>query len=180
VQRRSADGSRAGAKVVLVNLPGYPGRITPAADGTWWAAMPCLRSRATELMFEFPAMVDEMVNTTEVDSWLVPRLRIEVPHRAPLQVGELSVLGPSEVRAGRRTGQDVVVFTGGRGSFQGRFLGEDGRARVRDFGREGGGYVGICAGAYMALQGDAEFNKVAFVAGRHATGDAWRSRSSTR
>lgn len=87
---------------------------------------------------------------------------------------ELTVLGPNDVRAGRLAGHDVVVFTGGRGSIQGRFLGEDGRARVRDFVRDGGGYVGICAGAYMALQGEAEFHKIAFVAGRHATGDAWR------
>lgn len=87
---------------------------------------------------------------------------------------ELTVLGPSDVRAGALSGQDVVVFTGGRGSIQGRFLAEDGRARVRDFVRDGGGYVGICAGAYMALQGEPEFHKVAFVAGRHATGDAWR------
>jgi hypothetical protein len=52
-------------------------------------------------------------------------------------------------------------------------LGEDGRARVRAFVARGGGYVGICAGAYMALQGRAEFYKLALVAGRHATGDAW-------
>ncbi len=87
---------------------------------------------------------------------------------------DLSVLGPSDVQRGALHGYDVVVFTGGRGSIQGRFLGEEGRAKVRAFVREGGGYVGICAGAYMALQGEPEFHKIAFVAGRHATGDAWR------
>lgn len=87
---------------------------------------------------------------------------------------ELSVVGPHDVRQGALDSQDVVVFTGGRGSIQGRFLGEEGRATVRAFVREGGGYVGICAGAYMALQGEPEFHKIAFVAGRHATGDAWR------
>ncbi|MDH5493081.1 MAG: BPL-N domain-containing protein [Myxococcales bacterium] len=87
---------------------------------------------------------------------------------------ELEVIGPAEVRAGGLAAQDVVVFTGGRGSIQGRNLGPEGRAEVRAFVAAGGGYVGICAGAYMALQGEPEFHKIAFVAGRHATGDHWR------
>lgn len=87
---------------------------------------------------------------------------------------ELTVVRPWQVRAGALDGQDAVLFTGGRGSVQGRLLQESGRQRVRDFVGQGGGYVGICAGAYMAMQGEAEFHKIAFVAGRHATGDDWR------
>lgn len=45
---------------------------------------------------------------------------------------------------------DVVVFTGGSGTGQGVALGEQGRENVRSFVREGGGYLGICAGAYLA------------------------------
>lgn len=45
---------------------------------------------------------------------------------------------------------DVVIFTGGSGSKQGNAIGEAGRAEVQRFVREGGGYVGICAGAYLA------------------------------
>jgi putative intracellular protease/amidase len=51
------------------------------------------------------------------------------------------------------SGFDVVVFTGGSGSRQGNTLGEEGRENVRNFVREGGGYVGICAGAYLACTG---------------------------
>jgi hypothetical protein len=83
------------------------------------------------------------------------------------------VVTPEAVRAGGLEGASVALFTGGRGSVQGRMLGEEGRERVRAFVRGGGGYVGICAGAYMALQGSEEFHKIAIVAGRHATGDAW-------
>jgi hypothetical protein len=86
---------------------------------------------------------------------------------------DVLVVGPDEVRAGALDRADAVLFTGGRGSVQGRLLGEDGRERVRAFVRAGGGYVGICAGAYLALQGEPEFHKLAIVAGRHATGDAW-------
>ncbi len=48
---------------------------------------------------------------------------------------------------------DVLLFPGGSGSAQAHALGEEGRARVRQFVREGGGYVGICAGAYLACEG---------------------------
>lgn len=81
---------------------------------------------------------------------------------------------PEQVRAGALDDADVVVFTGGRGSVQGQLLGEDGRARVRRFVERGGGYVGICAGAFLAMQGPAEFHKIAIVAGHNLTGDLWR------
>jgi hypothetical protein len=45
---------------------------------------------------------------------------------------------------------DVVVFPGGSGSGQSKGLGEAGLKSVREFVSNGGGYVGICAGAYLA------------------------------
>lgn len=48
---------------------------------------------------------------------------------------------------------DVVVFTGGSGSKQSKAIGEPGLVAVRQFVQEGGGYIGICAGAYLACEG---------------------------
>lgn len=45
---------------------------------------------------------------------------------------------------------DVVIFPGGSGSGQAKSLTADGRDKVRAFVANGGGYVGICAGAYLA------------------------------
>lgn len=45
---------------------------------------------------------------------------------------------------------DLVVFSGGSGSAQGAAIGEAGLNNVREFVRGGGGYLGICAGAYLA------------------------------
>lgn len=45
---------------------------------------------------------------------------------------------------------DVVVFSGGSGSQQSKSIGEAGLSNVREFVRGGGGYCGICAGAYLA------------------------------
>jgi len=47
---------------------------------------------------------------------------------------------------------DAVYFPGGGGGTQGRALGPEGIAAVRDFVANGGGYVGVCAGAYLAIQ----------------------------
>ena len=45
---------------------------------------------------------------------------------------------------------DVVVFPGGSGSGQAKGIGEVGLEKVREYVKNGGGYVGICAGAYLA------------------------------
>lgn len=45
---------------------------------------------------------------------------------------------------------DVVIHPGGSGGGQGKALGEKGREEERKFVRNGGGFVGICAGAYLA------------------------------
>jgi glutamine amidotransferase-like uncharacterized protein len=60
------------------------------------------------------------------------------------------VKGEEIARGILSTGFDVVVFTGGSGSRQGNTLGDEGRENVRQFVSDGGGYVGICAGAYLA------------------------------
>ena len=57
---------------------------------------------------------------------------------------------PLDIRDGALNDADVVVFTGGRGGVQGDALGETGRQAVAAFIENGGGYIGICAGAYLA------------------------------
>jgi glutamine amidotransferase-like uncharacterized protein len=55
-----------------------------------------------------------------------------------------------EIRLGRLADVKVLIHAGGSGSQQGRSLGAEGRRQVREFIRRGGGFVGICAGAYLA------------------------------
>jgi glutamine amidotransferase-like uncharacterized protein len=47
----------------------------------------------------------------------------------------------------------AILFTGGSGSKQSKALGEEGLKKVRSFVEQGGGYIGICAGAYLACEG---------------------------
>ncbi len=53
----------------------------------------------------------------------------------------------------KREAFDVVIFTGGSGSKQSKAIGEQGLVAVRKFVEDGGGYIGICAGAYLACEG---------------------------
>ncbi len=55
-----------------------------------------------------------------------------------------------EIRAGKLVDIDVLVHPGGSGGGQGRDLDTLGREAVREFVRGGGGFLGICAGAYLA------------------------------
>jgi len=67
--------------------------------------------------------------------------------RAPGMVS--NHLGPADMRPAVLKRFDVIVFPGGSGSKQARAIGPEGRKHVRSFVRQGGGYLGICAGAYL-------------------------------
>ena len=58
-----------------------------------------------------------------------------------------------QIRNGVLKDFDVIVFTGGGASTQAKTLGDQGRANVKHFVENGGGYMGICAGAYLACNG---------------------------
>jgi hypothetical protein len=65
---------------------------------------------------------------------------------------QLTVMKAADIQAGLE-GYDVVIFTGGSGSKQAATIGDKGREQVHKFVENGGGYVGICAGAYLACDG---------------------------
>jgi hypothetical protein len=55
-----------------------------------------------------------------------------------------------DIRGGKLKDFRVLIQPGGSGGGQAKALGEEGRAKVKAFVKDGGGYVGICAGAYLA------------------------------
>jgi glutamine amidotransferase-like uncharacterized protein len=59
-------------------------------------------------------------------------------------------LNAEDIRSGKLQSLDLLMLPGGSGGGQGRCLGEDGRDAIRKFVDAGGGFVGICAGAYVA------------------------------
>ncbi len=84
-------------------------------------------------------------------------------------------LGPDDIQPEVLSQFDVLMFPGGSGSRQGKTMGEQGREHIRQFAREGGGVVGICAGAYLCsshytwsldLVNASVFNKMVEVPGK--------------
>jgi len=65
----------------------------------------------------------------------------------------ITEITPAEIRAGALSNYDVVIFAGGSGSQEAKAIGEGGCEQVRQFVGDGGGYIGICAGAYLATAG---------------------------
>ena len=65
----------------------------------------------------------------------------------PFQISRITA---AEIQGGKLANVDVLVHPGGSGGGQGKALGEKGRQAVRDFVRSGGGYLGVCGGAYLA------------------------------
>ena len=63
---------------------------------------------------------------------------------------DLKLVTAAEIQNGILDDFDVLIQPGGSGSRQALMLGEEGRKRVKNFVADGGGYVGICAGAYLA------------------------------
>ncbi|SKB05700.1 Uncharacterized conserved protein, conains N-terminal glutamine amidotransferase (GATase1)-like domain [Prosthecobacter debontii] len=66
---------------------------------------------------------------------------------------EVTLVKPALIRQGGLKDYDVVIFTGGSGGKQAGTLGLVGREQVRRFVESGGGYIGICAGNYLACDG---------------------------
>ena len=65
--------------------------------------------------------------------------------------GEVLVLevDATDILAGSLDPFHAVILPGGTMSGQARSLGSEGRERLQEFVRRGGGYLGICAGAYL-------------------------------
>jgi glutamine amidotransferase-like uncharacterized protein len=56
----------------------------------------------------------------------------------------------ADIRNGILRDFDVIIQPGGSGSKQAKNLEESGRDSIKHFVRRGGGYLGVCAGAYLA------------------------------
>jgi glutamine amidotransferase-like uncharacterized protein len=55
-----------------------------------------------------------------------------------------------DIRSNALSKTDVLICPGGSGSKQAETLAPEGCKAIRDFVRNGGGYVGFCAGSYLA------------------------------
>lgn len=64
---------------------------------------------------------------------------------------ELQLVDGRAVRAGALARADILVMPGGASTDEGRTLGDEGIAKMKDFLRAGGGYLGTCAGCCLLM-----------------------------
>lgn len=62
---------------------------------------------------------------------------------------DVSIVTATDISNGVLDGLDAIIIPGGGGSRQYLNLGHENMERIKDFVRNGGGAVGICAGAYL-------------------------------
>ena len=91
---------------------------------------------------------------TRIALYMGPGTRKGLHHLAAsleeLPQTEVVPVGPEEINAGVLDEFQLVIFPGGSGTKQGEALGGTNRDELRRFVHRGGGYLGICAGAYLA------------------------------
>ncbi len=78
---------------VLADIPGYPGRIAPAAGGGYWLSVFAPRSQMIEFVLREKVYRERMVAEVPEDYWMAPTLRAGVSFKEPLQGGGVKHLG---------------------------------------------------------------------------------------
>ena len=85
---------RNGKKLTAVNnLPGYPARLSPAADGGAWLALFAPRNRLIEFVLQENHYRIDMMASVPRDSWIAPGLSSGRSFLEPLQCGAIRIMG---------------------------------------------------------------------------------------
>lgn len=82
-----------GIEPLLTKLPGYPARLTPAADGGAWLALFAPRNRLIEFTLLEGAYRTEMMQEVPRECWIAPALSSETSFLEPLQCGGVKTMG---------------------------------------------------------------------------------------
>ena len=64
---------------------------------------------------------------------------------------DVTLLMAEDIRAGKLDGLDLLIIPGGSSASQVEALQDDGKKKIQEFVRNGGAYVGICAGFHCTL-----------------------------
>jgi putative intracellular protease/amidase len=118
------------------------------AAGTWFlSSMPARAADISEKMIP-----GKVIHVAIYQDSATPDLSAQVVDNA-LRISPSFVtkrVDAQGIRTGALDGMDVLVQPGGSGSAQAKKLEPAGCDKIKQFVKAGGGYVGICAGSYLA------------------------------
>ncbi|UYV36775.1 hypothetical protein N4R57_17550 [Rhodobacteraceae bacterium D3-12] len=80
-------------RVLLDEVPGYPGRLTRRASGGWWLCIFAPRSPLIEFVLREPDYRRAMLAEIEPELWVAPKLSSGENYREPMQGGALKQMG---------------------------------------------------------------------------------------
>jgi hypothetical protein len=80
-------------RALIPDLPGYPARISRAADGSFWLALFAVRTQLVEHVLRETKFREDMVATIDPELWVAPVLRSQGGYLEPLQMGSIKKLG---------------------------------------------------------------------------------------
>ncbi|GAB4347228.1 MAG: hypothetical protein Kow0026_00310 [Oricola sp.] len=92
-----------GAKPVVKHLPGYPARLSPAADGGAWLAIFAPRNRLIELVLQEKHYRYDMMAQVPREYWIAPSLASGRSFLEPLQCGGIRTMGVHKAWAPSRS-----------------------------------------------------------------------------
>ena len=117
-------------------LAAFAGCVGPGAGN--------VAETAAEKPLRVAVFVDKGARNIGAFRWLEITARMKDAMATPVD-GEA-------VRAGALEAMDVLVMPGGSSVTEAKMLGKEGREKVKDFIRQGGGYVGTCAGCCLLME----------------------------
>ncbi len=80
-------------EIVMGNLPGYPARLSPTADGGFWISLFGLRTQLIEFVLREDDYRREMMRDIDPALWIGPALASTGHYLEPLQGGGIKKLG---------------------------------------------------------------------------------------
>jgi hypothetical protein len=84
---------RGAPRVLIDDLPGYPGRLSHSADGGAWLSVFAPRTQLVEFVLREDRYRHWMMQSIEPAYWIAPTLRAGLSYKEPMQGGAVKTLG---------------------------------------------------------------------------------------
>ncbi len=107
-----------GGGPLLAELPGYPSRMTPSADGGFWIACFVCRTQLVEFVLREPAYRARMLAEIDPRYWIAPALSSGASFLEPLQGAGVKTMGVMKPWAPPRS-YGLIVKVGADGRLRG-------------------------------------------------------------